>query len=654
VNKLDKLEPLPDVDDPLAGHDTPPGGSHTHDDKPRTPRQIAFLTLAALGVVFGDIGTSPLYALRETVLSTAGHVEANVAIMGAVSLVLWALIIVVTLKYVLLIMRADNDGEGGTLALATLAHRAPRISRRVKSAIGFSAILGLALFYGDGMLTPAITVLGAVEGIGVEAHSLQPLILPFSLICLVGLFLLQSRGTAHIGRLFGPVMVLWFVVLAALGISWIVRVPSILLAINPAYGVELFVREPWSAFVALGSVVLAVTGCEALYADMGHFGKLPIRWAWFGVALPALVLNYFGQGASLLYAPSNAHAVFYSMAPHWAHYPLVGLATVAAIIASQAVISGVFSITQQAVQLGQLPRMEIRHTSATDYGQIYVPRMNFILLLGVVLIVLIFKSSGALATAYGIAVTGVMVIDTFNASLVAVGQWKWNRRLVIGVFGALGLIDLLFLSSNSLKIIEGGWLPLAIAACVFIIMETWRIGRRAHVERIRNESMPLDLFLERADKTPVRVAGTSIFMSSRIDVVPGALLHNLKHNKVLHERVVLANVVVQDTPIVRPDKRIEVEKLGKGFYSVRIHHGFFEVPDVPLALAQAKRYGIAIDPDMSTFFIGHETLVPGDHPALGRWRTWLYMTLAANALSPARFYHLPPNRVVELGTQVTI
>jgi KUP system potassium uptake protein len=587
-------------------------------------------------------------------LQPAGGIPAAAAVYGALSLVFWALLIVVTLKYVILIMRADNDGEGGTLALATLAHRAPRISRRVKSMIGFSAILGLALFYGDGMLTPAITVLGAVEGIGVEARSLEPLVLPVSLACLVGLFLLQSRGTARIGRLFGPIMLVWFAVLALLGISWIVREPMIFQAISPWYGIKLFITEPWVAFLALGAVVLAVTGCEALYADMGHFGKKPIRIAWMGIALPALLLNYFGQGASLLHSPANAPSVFYSMAPSWAHYPLVALATVAAIVASQAVISGVFSITRQAVQLGQLPRMEIRHTSATDYGQIYVPRMNAILLIGVVLIVLIFKSSGSLASAYGIAVSGVMVIDTFNVTLVAVGQWKWRVYLAVGLFGLLGLIDILFFASNSHKILEGGWLPLVIAACVFVIMETWRIGRRAHVERIRNESMPLELFLERADKTPVRVAGTAVFMAARLDAVPGALLHNLKHNKVLHERVVLANVSVQDTPIVRPEKRIEVQKLGKGFYSVRIHHGFFETPDVPLALSQAKRYGLAVDPDSSTYFIGRETLVPGDHPVLGRWRTWLYMMLAANALSPARFYHLPPNRVVELGTQVTI
>jgi KUP system potassium uptake protein len=654
VNKLDTFESLPDAADPLAGHDGPPENAHAHVEQQRTFKQNAFLTLAALGVVFGDIGTSPIYALRETVLSTSGHIRASDAIYGALSLVFWALIVVVTVKYVSLIMRADNDGEGGTLALATLAHRAPGLSRRIKATIGFSAILGLALFFGDGMLTPAITVLGAVEGIGVEATSLKPLILPFSLICLIGLFVLQSRGTATIGKLFGPVMAVWFVVLAAMGIRWIIREPAILYALNPWYAVRLFTVEPWTAFVALGSVVLAVTGCEALYADMGHFGKLPIRAAWFFIALPALIVNYFGQGASLLYAPSNTATVFYSMAPHWAHYPLVALATIAAIIASQAVISGVFSITQQAVQLGQLPRMEIRHTSATDYGQIYVPRMNSVLLLGVVLIVLIFKSSGALATAYGIAVTGVMVIDTFNVSLVALSQWKWRKPVVYGAFGLLGFIDILFLTSNSLKIVEGGWLPLAIAGCVFIMMETWRKGRRAHLERIRNESMPMDLFLERADKTPIRVAGTAVFMTARVDSVPGALLHNLKHNKVLHERIVLANVTVQDTPIVRPEKRIEVEKLGKGFYSVRIHHGFFEMPDVPLALTQAKRFGLAVDPDTTTFFIGHETLLPGDNPMLGRFRTWLYMSLAANALSPARFYHLPPNRVVELGTQVTL
>jgi KUP system potassium uptake protein len=650
VNKPDLSAPA--ANDPLAGVDA---AAHAAAGAPRSLKRDALLTLGALGVVFGDIGTSPLYAMRETVLATGGAYPAQAAIFGALSLILWALVIIVTLKYVVLIMRADNNGEGGVLALATLAHRSARLGRRIKAMIGFGAILGLALFYGDGMLTPAISVLSAVEGLTVGRHSLEPFVLPLTLIILVGLFLMQSRGTARIGRIFGPVMVVWFAVLAVLGISWIVRAPQILAALNPYYGFELVRNEPWTAFVALGSVVLAVTGCEALYADMGHFGRRPIRFAWFAVALPALMLNYFGQGASLLVNPHHAATAFYSMAPAWAHYPLVFLACFATIIASQAVISGVFSITRQSVQLGQLPRMEIRHTSMTDYGQIYVPRMNALLLIGVVLIVLVFRSSSNLAAAYGIAVTGVMVIDTFHVSLVAARQWHWGIKLAIGVFGLLGLVDVTMLLSNMLKIPQGGWLPLAIAAGVFIVMETWRIGRRAHQERIRSESMPLSLFLGRADKTStMRVAGTAVFMTSRNDVMPGALLHNLKHNKVLHERVILCNVTVEDKPLVRADKRIEVEKLGKGFFSVRIHHGFFETPDVPRALAEARSYGIAVDMETATFFIGHETLVPAEHPVLGVWRTWLYMQLASNALSPARFYHLPPNRVVELGTQVTI
>ncbi len=643
----------PAANDPLAGIDLAAHATHAPEGKLPFKRNLV-LALGALGVVFGDIGTSPLYAMRETVLATkVGEFPGPLAVFGALSLIFWALIIIVTLKYVVLIMRADNNGEGGVLALATLAHRSPKIGRRMKATIGFGAILGLALFYGDGMLTPAISVLSAVEGVTVGRHSLEPLVMPLTLVILVGLFLIQSRGTAKIGRLFGPVMVVWFIVMAVMGVSWIVQAPQIFHAVNPYYALRLIFIEPWTAFVALGSVVLAVTGCEALYADMGHFGKTPIRMAW-GFALIGLVLNYFGQGASLLINPHHATTVFYSMAPGWAHFPLVILATLATIIASQAVISGVFSITRQSVQLGQLPRMEIRHTSMTDYGQIYVPRMNALLLIGVVLIVLIFRSSGNLAAAYGIAVTGVMVIDTFHVSLVAARQWGWGVRLAAIVFGALGLVDVTMLLSNLLKIPQGGWLPLVIAAGVFVLMETWRIGRRAHLERIRSESMPMSLFLERADKTPVRVSGTAVFMSARNDVVPGALLHNLKHNKVLHERVILCNVVVEDQPLVAPEKRLEVTKLGKGFFALRIHHGFFETPDVPRALAEARPFGIMVDVDTATFFIGHETLVLAEHPQLGRWRTWLYMLLASNALSPARFYHLPPGRVVELGTQVTI
>lgn len=614
----------------------------------------AALTLGALGVVFGDIGTSPIYAMRETVRATGGSVPDQFAVMGALSAIIWALILVVTIKYVILIMRADNDGEGGVLALAGLAHRSPRLPRRVKNVIGIAALLGLALFFGDGMLTPAISVLSAVEGLGIETESLRPLILPLTLVILVGLFAMQSRGTATIGKLFGPIMVVWFFVLAVLGLRGIALAPRILLAVNPFYAVTLLVHAPWTAFVALGAVVLAVTGCEALYADMGHFGRRPIRNAWLYFVLPALLINYLGQGAELLRDPAVAGIPFYALAPHWAHYPLVLLATVATIIASQAVISGVFSIARQAVQLGRLPRMEIRHTSATDYGQIFVPRMNAILCIGVVLIVLIFHTSSSLAAAYGIAVSGVMVIDTFNASIVATRQWHWSIRAALALFGLLGLIDLSFLAANSLKIVQGGWLPLLIAGCVFLVMNIWRIGRRAHLEKLRDEALPMDLFLQRADKTPQRVAGTAVFLSTRSDMVSGALLHSLKHYKVLHERVIIAHVIVEEVPIVPAARRMEVEKLGKGFFGVTIRHGFFETPAIPRILESARPFGLAVDIATTTFFIGRETLVPAETPALGSWPTWIYLRLAASALSPARFYQLPPNRVVEFGTQIAL
>ena len=642
-------EPLDSVPaDPLAA--APAHASHVAHDG----RNLAGLMLGAMGVVFGDIGTSPLYALKATVLATEGGLPNHIAVMGSLSMIFWALILVVTVKYVLIIMRADNNGEGGTLALAALAHRSPRMTRRIKATIGVGAIVGLALFFGDGMLTPAVTVLSAVEGVTVEAPHFAPLVVPVALGILIALFLIQSRGTHKIGRLFGPVMLIWFLALAGFGTASLLRNPVILAAVNPWYALQMFLHAPWVAFVSLGAVVLAVTGCEALYADMGHFGKRPIQYAWLFFALPALLLNYFGQGAALLRNPGDAHIAFFSVIPHWAHNGMVLLATLAAIIASQAVITGVFSMTQQAVQLGQLPRMEIRHTSATDYGQIFVPRMNALLGVGVVLIVLIFKSSDALTAAYGIAVTGVMVIDTVNAGIVAGKQWRWTPALVIALFGAMGISDLIFFISNSLKIPEGGWLPLLIAFGVFLGMDTWRRGRRVHLEKVRSESLPLSLFLERADKNTTRVPGLGVFLSSRTDIVPGALLHNLKHNKVLHERVVIANVVVEDTPLVAAAKRIEVEKLGKGFYAVRIHHGFFETPDVPQALEEARRFGLALDMDTATFFIGRETLIPAERSELGSWRNRLYRTMAGAALSPARFYHLPPNRVVELGTQITI
>jgi KUP system potassium uptake protein len=617
-------------------------------------RRAAGLTLAALGVVYGDIGTSPLYAVRESALAAGGHLPSNAAVLGVISLIFWSLIVVVTLKYVVLIMQADNDGEGGILALSALAHRTPSLSRRAKLAITTVAILGLALFFGDGMLTPAISVLSAVEGLSVESPALAELVVPLSLVILVGLFVLQSRGTQLVGSLFGPVIAVWFLTIAALGLVAILKAPQILSAASPAYGVALFVHEPWMAFVSLGSVVLAVTGCETLYADIGHFGKFPIRLAWLAFVLPALLLNYFGQGAALLLDPHKTPIAFYAVAPHWAHYPLVFLATIATIIASQAVISGVFSLSKQAVQLGMLPRMEIRHTSETEYGQIYVPSMNALLAVGVVLIVLIFRSSNALATAYGIAVTGIMVLSTILVAVVSVRQWHWKLWLVLPVFGTLALVDVLFLGANSLKIVEGGWLPLAIAAGVFVVMDTWRVGRRAHLEKVRSGSLPLELLLDRAEKMSQRVAGTAVFMSIRSDVAPGALLHSIKHYKVLHERVVLMTVLFEDTPFVAPIRRVEVEKLGKGFFEVKLRFGFFETPDVPRALEQARSRGLALDVDTSTFFLGRETLVPSSQPVLRRWRIALYMWLASNALSPARYFCLPPNRVIELGAQVAI
>ena len=615
-------------------------------------RRNLVLTVGALGVVFGDIGTSPLYAMRETALAVGGHAASQAAVYGACSLIFWALVIVVTVKYVIFIMRADNNGEGGVMALAALAHRSP-VPRAVKTAIGVAALMGLALFYGDGMLTPATSVLSAMEGLG-ASDAFKPWILPLTLIVLVSLFLFQNRGTEQIGKLFGPVMVLWFLVMAVLGVIAIAREPHILFAADPRYALRLFVTEPWTAFVALGSVVLAVTGCEALYADMGHFGARPIRWAWIYFAFPALVLNYFGQGAVLLTNPAAAPLLFYALVPGWLHYPMVALATIATIIASQAVISGVFSITRQAVQLGQLPRMEIRHTSEREMGQIYVPRSNAMLAVGVVLIVLIFKSSDALAAAYGIAVTGVMVISTALVAVVARYRWGWKTPTVLAVFGVLGLIDVAFMSSNALKIVQGGWLPLAVAGATFVVMDTWRMGRRVHMDAMRDDALSLDLFLARADKFSQRIAGTAVFLAPRLDAVPNALLHSLKHYKVLHERVVLCNVSVADTPFVPNAKRVTVDKLGKGFFTVRISYGFFETPDIPAALQLARSQGLALEPDSTTYFLGRETLVPGEKPSMKRWRVALYMWLVSNALSPTRFYHLTPGRVVELGTQVSI
>jgi KUP system potassium uptake protein len=616
-------------------------------------RRNLWLALGALGVVYGDIGTSPLYAVRQSILATGGAMPMPVAVMGAISLIFWSLIIVVTVKYICFVLRAHNRGEGGSLALAALAHRSPDLPRWMKTLISSAAVLGLSLFFGEALLTPAITVLAAVEGLRFEEPALEPLILPLSLLILIGLFAIQSRGTGRLGRMLGPILLVWFLAIGTLGLLSIVQTPEILWAINPAYGVVLFVINPHVAFLALGAVVLAVTGSEALFADIGHFGAKPIRLAWLYIVQLGLVLNYFGQGAAVLRDPANLENPFFILATGGLHYPMVALATVASVIASQAVITAVFSITKQAVQLGLLPRMEIRHTSATEFGQVYVPRANALLLAGVIAIVLIFKSSDALSNAYGLAVTGVFLISTFLVSIVALKQWRWNPWLVLVVFGGFAVVDMAFFSSTLTKFVQGAWLPLFIGAIALMFMNTWRIGRRILAEKVYGTGLSIETFLERMDK-PLRVAGTAVFITPRLDEVPGALLHNMKHNQVVHERVIFLRVDVQDVPFVPYEKRLTVNKLGKGFHSVEVHYGFFQSPDVPKALEGARAYGLSIDVDTTTFFIRRENLVPARMSAMARWRTKLFIKLYASALEAAQFYRLPPGRVVELGSQTEI
>ena len=612
------------------------------------------LVLTALGVVYGDIGTSPIYALRESVLAASAGAPMSVVVLGILSLLFWSLIVVVTIKYVTFVLRADNRGEGGIMALASLAHRTRNLSRGLKYAIGLASVLGLALFFGEAMLTPAISVLSAVEGFAVEEPALAPLVLPAAVVILLGLFMLQSRGTARVGFLFGPVMIVWFISLAALGLMQIVRSPDIIMAVNPYHAVELFMYEPLIAFLSLGAVVLVVTGVETLYADMGHFGRKPIRQAWLFIVLPALLLNYFGQGALVLNDPSKMAQPFFAMAPDWAHYPLVILTTFATIIASQAVISGIFSMTRQAVQLGHLPRMEIRHTSATDFGQVYVPVMNWLLLIGVLAIVIMFQTSANLAIAYGVAVTCLMATTSTVAGIVAARRWRWGVKTAALVFGGFLLVDLSFLSSNIFKIAHGAWLPILIAVLAFTVIDIWRQGRKIFVEKIHDSMLSTELFLDRADKTPIRVAGTAVFMTPRLDAIPTSFLHNLKHNKVIHERVILLHVTTEDVPFVPQARRCSIEKLGKGFFAVELRFGFFQTPDVPKALRAARAHGLAVDIDETTFFVGHETLLRSKKSELRKWRARIFMALHHSALAASTFFRLPPGRIIELGTQVEI
>ena len=613
------------------------------------PRIGQSLTIAALGVVYGDIGTSPLYTIRQCLLTAEGVTAPRV--FGVLSLIAWALTLVVTVKYVIVLMRADNRGEGGIVALTVLALRAagPRSSRWIFSA----GLLGLALFYGDGVLTPSISVLSAVEGLKVATPLFEPYIIPISLVLLTALFMVQRRGTAAIGGLFGPIMVVWFAVLAVLGIWSIARQPHILLAVNPYYGLALLVRHPWHGFLMLGAVFLAVTGAEALYADMGHFGRRALRRAWLGLVFPALLLNYFGQGALLLGDPAALENPFYRLVPNWGLYPLVALSSIATIIASQAVISGAFSLSRQAVQLGYLPRLDVRHTSATEIGQVYVPPINWGLLLAVIILVLFFRSSDNLGAAYGIAVSGMMLITTGLAFLYMRAH-GWSLAVAVPVFALFALVDLTFLSANMLKIIEGGWFPIVVAALVFTIMGTWWRGRRILAEQRARDAMPLTQFVEMLNpERPVRVPGTAIFMARDLNQVPSALLHALKHNKALHERVVMMQVDTEDVPHVLDDRRLEIAEIGKGFYTMRVRYGFMDEPNIMRALALCRVQHFHINLMDTSFYIGREKLRPRGTGFL-RWRDRLFMFMNSLALDATEFFRIPPNRVVELGGQIEI
>ncbi|MCW2237115.1 KUP system potassium uptake protein [Azospirillum canadense] len=622
-------------------------------EPPRSSHRMPALVLGALGVVYGDIGTSPLYTLREAFTHTGLPLD-EPTILGILSLAFWALVIVVTLKYVMLVMRADNRGEGGVMALGTLAHRGLGSTLGSRAVVAL-AILGMALFYGDSLITPAISVLSAVEGLKVVTPALESFVVPITLVVLIVLFVFQRQGTGRVGIFFGPVMAVWFATLGVLGAIQLVQAPDVLRALNPLHGVELFFLHGWVAFVTLGAVVLAVTGAEALYADMGHFGRAPIRLAWLYFVLPALLLNYFGQGAMLLHHPETLENPFFHLAPEWAQLPLVVLSTAATVIASQAVISGAFSLTRQAVQLGYLPRREIRHTSEHEVGQVYIPRNNWLLLVGVVILVVGFGSSSNLAAAYGVSVTGAMAIDTILAAVVAWRLWRWNPVVVVVAFSAFLVIDLGLFGATLLKVPEGGWFPLVIAAAVYLLMTTWRRGRAILADRLYADALPMDLFLQRVSpQSPQRVAGTAVFMTGNPDVVPHALLHNIKHNKVLHERVVVLTVIIEELPRVSPQKAVYVEKLGKGFFRVILRYGYLEQPHIPRALELCRRYGLHLDMMETSFFLGRETLIPSKTAGLPSWREPFFILLSKTALSATEFFCIPPGRVVELGTQVEI
>ncbi len=624
---------------------------------PQPSSTTAALTLLALGVVYGDIGTSPLYAVKETFNPAHGIPLDVTNILGGLSAIFWSLMIVVSLKYVTLIMRAHNKGEGGIMALLALASSAVRQRPRWSVPIMVLGLIGAALFYGDAVLTPAISVLSAVEGLEVGTAAFKPYVIPIAVIVLVALFAFQRHGTAVVGAFFGPICVLWFLALAAVGIHNIVRNPVVLHAINPVHALGFLTGHGVASFVVLGAVLLAITGAEALYADMGHFGKAPIRIAWFGLVLPALVLNYFGQGALLIANPGAIENPFFLAYPAWALYPMIALATAATVIASQATISGAYSITKQAIQLGYLPRMNTQHTSAKEIGQVYVPGVNWILLAAVLAAVVGFGSSTRLASAYGVAVMGTMLVTTFLAFFVIRYGWGYNLLLCILATGFFALVDATFFSASLLKVADGGWFPLIMGAIVLTVLLTWRRGREILMRRLKQSSVPLEPFLDSLFASPPqRVPGTAVFLTSAPGAVPHALLHNLAHNKVLHERVVFLTVVVKEVPFVPAGERVDVAPLGHECYRIMIHFGFKDTPDVPLALALCRMHGLEFHLLQTSFFLSRETLIPiaGNGEGMALWREQLFAAMARNAGSAVEYFNIPTNRVIELGTQIEI
>ena len=627
---------------------------------PSNRGKLPALLLGALGVVYGDIGTSPLYAIKECFSAENPHgiAPAPANIFGVLSLITWSLVIIVSIKYLTFVMRANNKGEGGILALLSLASpdRQPRARSQVRNALIAMGLFGSALLYGDGIITPSISVLSAVEGLEVATPLLRPYVVPITVAVLVTLFWFQRFGTGGVGSIFGPITLLWFASISVLGIKGIVSYPGIISAVNPWHGLHFLMGHGWTGFGVLGSVFLVVTGAEALYADMGHFGPRPIRVGWFGIVFPALLLNYFGQSALLLNDKSAAVNPFYRLAPAWAVLPMVVLATVAAVIASQALISGAFSLTMQAIQLGFCPRMEIDHTSSMERGQIYVPYINWTLMIACIGLVLGFKRSSNLAAAYGVAVTLTMIITTVLFYVVARQLWHWSFWIAAPVCGAFFLVELAFFIANALKIFHGGWFPLVVGVVIYTLMSTWKRGRQLLAEKLRAASLPLNLFLADVQQNPPhRVRGTAVFLFSNPEGTPMALLHNLKHNMILHERVVIMTIVTDEIPHVDSAQRVTVENLGDNFYRVVAHFGFMEDPDVPQILRACRiHHGLEFEEERTTFFLSRETLIATPEPGMGMWREKLFAFMARNAQRPTAFFRLPANRVVELGMQVEI